>query len=116
MVKYVRISIHGVHIMTSQHTEVVDHMKAVSPGAKFIHCCMHKEALPTKQFPAVLRTILDEYMKTADFIKAHPLNLRIFAALYVVMGRTHPKIQLHKKSIGFLEGKFSLTYSSYKIK
>jgi len=102
--------------MTSQYNGVVDHMKAVSPGAKFIHCCMHKEALTTKQFPAMLRTVLNEYMKTVDFIKAHPLNLRIFAALYVVMGRTHPKILLHKTSIGFLEGKFSLTYSSYKIK
>jgi len=102
--------------MTSQYNGVVDQMKAVSPGAKFIHCCMHKEALPTKQFPAMLRTVLNEYMKTVDFIKSHPLNLRIFAALYVVMGRTHPKIPLHKKSIGFLVGKFSLTYSSYKIK
>jgi hypothetical protein len=101
--------------MTSQYTGVVDHMKAVSPGAKFIHCCMHKESLPTKQFPAMLRTVLDEYMKTGDFLKAHPLNLRIYAALYVVKGRTHPKILLHKKSIGFLEGKFSLTYSSYEI-
>lgn len=115
MVKYVRISIHGVHIMTSQYTGVVDHMKAVSPDAKFIHCCMHKESLSTKQFPAMLRTVLDEYMKTVDFIKAHPLNLRIFA-LYVVMGRTHPKILLYKKSIGFLEGKFSLIYSSHHIK
>jgi hypothetical protein len=89
--------------MTSQYTEVVDHMKAVSPSANFIHCCMHKESLPTKQFPAMLRTVLDEHMKTVDFIKAHPLNLRIFAALYVVMGRTHPKILLHKKAIGFLK-------------
>ena len=112
----VRISIHGVHIMTSQYNGVVDHMKAVSLGAKFIHCYMHKEVLPTKQFPAMLRTVLNEYMKTVDFIKAHPLNLRIFAALYVVMGRMHPKILLHKKSIGFLEGKFSLSYLSYKIK
>jgi hypothetical protein len=55
-------------------------------------------------------------MKTVDFIKAHHLNLREFAALNVVMGRTHPKILLHKKSIGFLEGKFSLTYLSYEIK
>jgi len=116
LIKYVRISIHGVHITTSQYTGVVDHMKTVPPGAKFIHCCMHKESLPTKQFPAMLRTVLAEYMKTVDFIKAHPLNLRIFAALYVVMGRTHPTILHHKKSIGFLEGKFSLTYSSYEIK
>jgi hypothetical protein len=49
--------------MTSQYTGDVHHMKAVSPGAKFIHCCMHKESLPTKQFPAVLRTVLDKYMK-----------------------------------------------------
>jgi hypothetical protein len=102
--------------MTSQYTGDVDHMKAVSPGAKCIPCCMHKESLPTKQFPATLRTVSDEYMKIVDLIKAHPLNLRIFAALCVVMGKTHPKTLLHKKSIGFPEGKFSLTYSSYEIK
>jgi len=49
--------------MTSQYTGDVHHMKAVSPGAKFIHCCMHKESLTTKQFPAMLRTVLDKYMK-----------------------------------------------------
>jgi hypothetical protein len=43
--------------MKSQYTGVVDHMKAISPSAKFIHCCMLKESLPTKQFPAMLRTV-----------------------------------------------------------
>jgi hypothetical protein len=55
--------------MTSQYTGVVDHMKAVSTGAKFIHCCMHMVSLKTKQFPAKLRMVLDESMKTVDFIK-----------------------------------------------
>jgi hypothetical protein len=55
--------------MTSQYTGVAGHMKVVSTGAKYIHCCMHMASLKTKQFPAKLRMVLDESMKTVYFIK-----------------------------------------------
>jgi hypothetical protein len=93
--KCVGISTDGARTMTGRCSGVVAHMKAVSPKAKFIHCCIHRESLAMKKIPTDLRTVLEEYVKTVNFIKARPLHSRIFAARCEEMGSDYHQLLLH---------------------
>lgn len=65
--------------MTGAQSEVVAKIKMVAPLATHVHCSLHREALVTKRCPAELKTVLNEAVKTVNFIKSRALNSRLFA-------------------------------------
>lgn len=78
--------------------------KALASLAKATHCIVHQEALVLKILHADLKLVLDEAMRTVNFINFHPLQLRLFAKLCLEMGRN--QLQLHqaaKSSPNFLD-------------
>ena len=59
---------------------------AVSPDATWVHCSIHWEALAAKGMPDSLKDVLDTTVKMVNFVKARPLNSRVFSALCNDMG------------------------------
>ncbi|XP_056095124.1 zinc finger BED domain-containing protein 5-like [Rhinichthys klamathensis goyatoka] len=101
----VGISTDGAAAMVGQHTGLVKRVQAVAPQAKSIHCCIHREALAAKRMPPDLKTILDEAVKTVNFIKARPLNSRLFSVLCDEMGSEHRQLLLHTEVRWLSRGK-----------
>ncbi|KAJ4945691.1 hypothetical protein JOQ06_023370 [Pogonophryne albipinna] len=55
--------------------------------------------------PPDLKTVLDEAVRTVNFIKARPLNARLFAVLCDEMGSDHRQLLLHTKVRWLSRGK-----------
>uniref|UniRef100_A0A8D0A9E2 DUF4371 domain-containing protein n=1 Tax=Sander lucioperca TaxID=283035 RepID=A0A8D0A9E2_SANLU len=101
----VGITMDGAAAMVGQHSGLVKRVQAVAPQAKSIHCSIHREALAAKRMPPDLKTVLDEAVKTVNFIKARPLNSRLFSVLCDEMGREHRQLLLHTKVRWLSRGK-----------
>jgi hypothetical protein len=56
-------------------------MQAVALDATPVHCSIHLEALADKGMPDSLKDVLDTTVKMVNFVKARPLNSRVFSAL-----------------------------------
>jgi hypothetical protein len=61
-------------------------MQVVVPDATWVHCSIHEEALAAKGMPGSLKDVLDTTVKMVNFVKARPLNSRVFSALCNDMG------------------------------
>lgn len=59
------------------------------PLVTAVHCCIHREALATKTMPTDLRTVLDDAVRTVNFIERCLLQSCLFAILRVEMGSDH---------------------------
>jgi hypothetical protein len=81
--------------LTDRTNGVVDSVKVVLPEAKIALCCIYRESLGTKKMLVEIGTILKEYVKTVIFIKAEPLNLRIFVAVCMEVGSDRRQLLLH---------------------
>lgn len=77
------------------HKGDVTKIQQVSPKAKFVHYSLHREALVTKRCPADLKTVLNEAVKTINFIKARALNSQLFHKLCEEMDSTHKQLLLN---------------------
>jgi hypothetical protein len=64
-------------------------VKTVLPEVKIAHCCIYRESLGTKKMLAEIWIVLKKSVKTVIFIKAGPINSKIFAALCVEIGNDH---------------------------
>jgi hypothetical protein len=69
-------------------------MQAVAPNTTWVHCSIHREALAAKGMPDSLKDVLDP-VKMVNFVKAKPLNSRVFSALYNDMGSDHVMLLQH---------------------
>jgi hypothetical protein len=54
-----------------------------------IFCFVHREALASKGMQPEFKTVLDSTVKLVNFIKARPLNNRLFSILCDEMGSEH---------------------------
>jgi len=81
--------------MTGRHTGVWEQIRALAPNAIFMHCMIHRESLASKKMSVELKATFDQAVKTVNFIKARPLNSRLFAQLCAEMGSEHDKLLLH---------------------
>uniref|UniRef100_K7GJF8 DUF4371 domain-containing protein n=1 Tax=Pelodiscus sinensis TaxID=13735 RepID=K7GJF8_PELSI len=102
--KCVGITIDGARAITGQYTGVVTQVKAVAPLTTFIRCSIHREVLAAKM-PDDQRMVLDKSVKIVNFIKARPLNSRLFAALCDKMDSDHSQL-LHTEIHWLSRGKF----------
>nr|XP_006005906.1 PREDICTED: zinc finger BED domain-containing protein 5-like [Latimeria chalumnae] len=103
--KCIGICTDGVKSMTGRHSGVVTRIRAVAPNAMWVHCSIHREALAAKSMPTNLKEVLDNAVKMVNFIKARPLNSRIFSALCNEMGSEHVNLLLHTEVRWLSQGK-----------
>ena len=87
--KCVGLSTDGARVMVRRLTGVVKRVKDVAPLVTAVHCSIHREALATKTMPADFKTVLEEAVRTVNFIKSRPLQSRLFAILCAEMGSDH---------------------------
>lgn len=81
--------------MVGKLTGAVNSVKALASLAKAAHCIVHQEALTLKILHADLKLVLDEAIRTVNFINFHPLQLRLFAMLCAEMGSNQLQLLLH---------------------
>ncbi|CAL9700336.1 unnamed protein product [Knipowitschia caucasica] len=93
--KCVGLSTDGARAMVGRLTGVVKRVKDVAPLLTAVHCSIHREALATKTMPADLNKVLNEAVKTVNFIKSRPLQSRLFGILCAEMGSEHRQLLLH---------------------
>ena len=87
--KYVGFCSDGDRVLTGRQSGVVAKVKDVAPDVTFTHCFIHREALATKGMPSKFKTVLKDSVKIINFIKARPLNSRLFSLLCDDTGSEH---------------------------
>ncbi|XP_071052621.1 zinc finger BED domain-containing protein 5-like [Onthophagus taurus] len=95
----------GARAMVGKHSGLLARIKEVSPNVTWVHCMIHREALVSKNMPPNLMSVLDTEVKIINFIKARPLNSRIFAHIYKEMGSEHQHLFLHTEVRWLLRGR-----------
>uniref|UniRef100_A0A8C4RMF6 Zinc finger BED domain-containing protein 5 n=1 Tax=Erpetoichthys calabaricus TaxID=27687 RepID=A0A8C4RMF6_ERPCA len=75
------------------------------PTATFTHCMIHRESLASKRMNANLKSIFDQAIKIVNYIKAHPLNSRLFASLCSNMDFDHEQLLMHTEVRWLSRGK-----------
>ena len=86
---------------------MVTFVQAVAPDATWVHCSIHWEALAAKGMPDSLKYVLDTTVKMVNFVKARPLNSRVFSALCNDMGRDHVTLLYNiQKCAGYQGAKY----------
>ena len=95
----------GAKAMTGRHSGVVTRVQAVAPDATWVHCSIHREALAVKGMSVSLKNASDTTVKMVNFVKARPLNSRIFSALCSEMGSDHETLLFHTEVRWLSRGK-----------
>lgn len=85
----------GARAMMGKYGGVAAKVKSVAPNCKFTHCSIHREALATKRMPEEFTSVLNDAVKIVNFIKAKPMNSRLFSQLCSEMGSEHIQLLLH---------------------
>lgn len=95
----------GARALTGRQSGVVAKVKDVAPDVTWTHCFIHREALATKGMPSKFKTVLEDSVKIINFIKARPLNSRLFSLLCDDMGSEHKQLLLHSEVRWLSRGK-----------
>ncbi|XP_014349988.2 zinc finger BED domain-containing protein 5-like [Latimeria chalumnae] len=102
--KCIGICTDGVRSMTGSISGLAVRIRKVAPDVHWEHCTIHREALAAKKMPGNLKSVLDTAVKMVNFIKARPLNSRIFSTLCNEMGE-HVSLLLHTEVRWLSRGK-----------
>ena len=70
-----------------------------------MNCSINREALAAKGMPDSLKDILDTTVKMVNFVKARPLNSRVFYPLCNDVGCDHVTL-LQQKCAGYQGAKY----------
>ncbi|XP_046977632.1 zinc finger BED domain-containing protein 5-like [Vanessa cardui] len=103
--KCVAVSTDGARAMTGTRIGLQARVKKMNPSIVWHHCCIHREALAAKNMPEKLKTVLDDIVQVVNFIKARPLNSRIFGMICEEMGSIHKQLLLHAEVRWLSRGK-----------
>ncbi|XP_033960793.2 zinc finger BED domain-containing protein 5-like [Pseudochaenichthys georgianus] len=95
----------GARAMTGRHSGVAARIKEVAPEMRWTHCSIHREALSVKKMPDGLKSVLDSAVKSVNFIKARPMQSRLFQVLCDEMGSEHVQLLLHTEVRWLSRGK-----------
>lgn len=76
----------------------------VAPHVNFTHCIIHREALASKTLDPELKHVLETAIKMVNYIKARPLNMRLFATLCNKVGSEHECLLFHTEVIWLSQG------------
>ena len=88
-----------------KYSEVVVHIKNMNPEIVHIHSLLHRHALAVKRMPFDSVKVLDDVIKIVNFIKARPLNSKMFCLLCEDRGKTHNALLLHTEVRWLSRGK-----------
>lgn len=103
--KCVAVSTDGARAMTGTRIGLQARVKKMNPSIIWHHCCIHREALAAKNMPEKLKMVLDDIVQVVNFIKARPLNSRIFGKICEEMGSVHKQLLLHAEVRWLSRGK-----------
>jgi zinc finger BED domain-containing protein 5/7/8/9 len=84
---------------------VIARVKEIAPAVVWIHCSIHREALASKKMPPRLKNVLDTAVKVVNYIKARPLQSRLFNIICQEMGSTHLQLLFHTEVRWLSRGK-----------
>ncbi|KAK2711473.1 hypothetical protein QYM36_012591 [Artemia franciscana] len=85
----------GAAALTGKNNGLMAWIRKKNPKVKWLHCIIHRQALALKRMNAHLHETLNEAVKVINFIKARPLNSRMFKLLCQEMGSEHQHLLLH---------------------
>ncbi|KAK2716898.1 hypothetical protein QYM36_007143 [Artemia franciscana] len=71
----------GAAALTGKNNGLMAWIRKKNPKVKWLHCIIHRQALPSKRMNAHLHKTLNEAVKVINFIEARPLNSRMFKLL-----------------------------------
>ncbi len=93
--KCVGICTDGARSMTGRLSGLVTRVQNLAPLAKWTCCMIHRESLASKKMPECLETVLKQAVQIINFIKARPLNARLFSLLCQELGAEHEQLLFH---------------------
>ncbi|XP_072379451.1 zinc finger BED domain-containing protein 5-like [Diabrotica undecimpunctata] len=93
--KCVGLSTDGAKSMAGHKAGLQARVKAVAPEVKWIHCCVHREALVAKTLPEPLQKVLNEVVQIVNYIKPRPLQSRLFSLLCKEISSEHEHLFTH---------------------
>ncbi|XP_068224820.1 zinc finger BED domain-containing protein 5-like [Palaemon carinicauda] len=85
----VGVCTNGAPAMGSVWSGSVTKVKEKNPSVMSTHCILHREALAFRTLPAEMLDVLNVAIKVVNFIKAGPLNTRLFKLLRKDMESEH---------------------------
>ena len=85
----------GAAANTGVNSGVVKRVKDKVPGTTWTHCFLHRQALAAKALSETLHDTLDSVVKCVNYIKARPLNQRLFSCICNEMGADHTSLLFH---------------------
>ena len=95
----------GARALSGKYKGLIARVKTVAPRVTWTHCCIHREALATRNMPPELDDVMKEAVRVINFIKARPLNSRLFSVLCKEMGSDHEHLLLHSEVRWLSRGK-----------
>ncbi|KAG6934017.1 zinc finger BED-type containing 5 [Chelydra serpentina] len=77
----------------------------IAPHVKFIHCIIHRQAIAAKKMEPEVHKVLQDVIDVVNFIKARPLNSRIFTILCNEIRSDHENLLYHTEVRWLSRGK-----------
>lgn len=91
----VAICTDGAAAMTGKVKGLIARIKELNPTIISVHCTMHRSSLASKKMSDELSSVLQSAVKVINFIKARPLNNRLFELLCKNFDAEHTTLLLH---------------------
>jgi hypothetical protein len=87
----------GAAALTEHKKGFQAEVQETGPHVNFIHCIINRETLASRDLEPKLHSVLQEAVQVVNFVKARPLNSRLFAVLYEEMQVDHKPLLLHSE-------------------
>ncbi|XP_046408746.1 zinc finger BED domain-containing protein 5-like [Ischnura elegans] len=96
--KCVLICSDGAKALTGKKSGFVTRLATIMPNAIWVHCFLHRQALASKDMPTELKEVLNDTVKSVNFVKSRPLQSRLFPQLCEEMGAEYKCLLLHTEA------------------
>ncbi|CAI6344305.1 unnamed protein product [Macrosiphum euphorbiae] len=103
--KCVGLCTDGARALCGKNSSVITKIREINPNVPWMHCNIHREALVSKSLSDDFRSVLNTSVKIVNFIKARPLQSRLFEKLCEEMGSIHKSLLLHTEVRWLSRGK-----------